>query len=89
MDRLTQADLARMQVEHVVYSGPYADHEYPLCADDKKPFPCDAIRLLTELEQRNNAVRTWQGRDHRSPVSHLAGVAYGLLGPSNEAELGQ
>lgn len=91
MDRLTPADLARMRAEHVehicdggcslAFAGESACGH---CAED---WPCDAGRLLAELDYREANPPRWQGHNHRSPVPHLAGVDYGLMGPSLEIEL--
>lgn len=91
MDRLTDAELARMRAEHVMIRSQeglnicWSCATYPVIT---KEWPCDAALLLRELDQRNAAVRAWQGRNHQpGPVPHLAGVAYGLLGSATAEEL--
>lgn len=92
-DRLTAADLARMRAEHMDQDGVCiscwerrvsrsggADFYFVL-------FPCAAASLLAELDRREANPLHWQGRNHLSPVPHLAGVAYGLLGPATTEEI--
>jgi hypothetical protein len=49
--------------------------------------PSDVALLLAELDWQIANRPLWQGRRHVSPVPHLAGVAYGLMGPATAEEL--
>lgn len=80
---LTEKEFARIRGEHVpVRSDLNPDKRVcAKCCLDKawssmpgpEPFPCDAARLLAHFTP--------------GPVPHLAGVAYGLMGPSVSDEL--
>jgi hypothetical protein len=59
------------------------DHDCCSCVEALK---AEIARLLAELAAQA-AEQRWQGRSHVSPVPHLAGVAYGLLGPAMAEEL--
>lgn len=78
MERLTDADLARMRAEH-----PFLNEPCPSCT----LWPCDAALLLAELDRREANPPQWRGRNHQTPVPHLAGVAYGLFGPATTEEI--
>ena len=75
MSRLTESDLARMRAEHAHddYTGPMGFFTNGTCLSCCVGWPCDAASLLAQFAP--------------GPVPHLAGVAYGLMGPRDESEL--
>ncbi len=74
MDRLTEADLARMRAEHVRsdYTWSFGVLLNGACLACECVWPCAAARLLAELDWRKANPPNWQGRRHQSPVPHLA-----------------
>lgn len=81
MEPLSPAEIARMRAEHVPTTDTGECNE---CLHGH--FPCDAAKLLAELDRREANPPQWQGRNHQSPVPHLAGITAGLFDPSASEE---
>ncbi len=77
---MTRDEIAALRAKHANDGGDCATCIVPSGFDpdgESVPFPCDAARLIAELDHREANPPTWQGRNHRSPVPHLVEVMRG------------